>query len=286
MTPRKRVLLLISIMAFVVLIVLVSSLSMLFRTALDEERARLVETAKSQARLIEAIARFDARYSNDYPGGAREATLSQIVDAHRHYRGFGKTGEFTLSRRDGDDIVFLLSHRHSDLRTPKSVRFDSGLAEPMVLALSGRSGTIIGLDYRGKMVLAAYEPVQELDLGIVAKIDLEEIRAPFVRAGLLSGLIAILAVVAGSVFFIRITNPLLRKLQRTIAGLRNALDKVKVLSGLVPICASCKKIRDDQGTWKDLEEYIGDHSEAKFSHGICPDCLEGLHSDLDKGSGI
>jgi hypothetical protein len=259
---------------------------MLFRTALDEERARLVETAKSQARLIEAIARFDARYSNDYPGGAREATLSQIVDAHRHYRGFGKTGEFTLSRRDGDDIVFLLSHRHSDLRTPKSVRFDSGLAEPMVLALSGRSGTIIGLDYRGKMVLAAYEPVQELDLGIVAKIDLEEIRAPFVRAGLLSGLIAILAVVAGSVFFIRITNPLLRKLQRTIAGLRNALDKVKVLSGLVPICASCKKIRDDRGTWKELEEYIGDHSEAKFSHGICPDCLEGLHSDLDKGSGI
>jgi hypothetical protein len=286
MTPRKRVLLLISIMAFVVLIVLVSSLSMLFRTALDEERARLVETAKSQARLIEAIARFDARYSNDYPGGAREATLSQIVDAHRHYRGFGKTGEFTLSRRDGDDIVFLLSHRHSDLRTPKSVRFDSGLAEPMVLALSGRSGTIIGLDYRGKMVLAAYEPVQELDLGIVAKIDLEEIRAPFVRAGLLSGLIAILAVVAGSVFFIRITNPLLRKLQRTIAGLRNALDKVKVLSGLVPICASCKKIRDDRGTWKDLEEYIGDHSEAKFSHGICPDCLKGLHSDLDKGGGI
>ena len=155
MTPRKRVLLLISIMAFAVLLVLVSSLSMLFQTALDEERARLVETAKSQARLIEAIARFDAKYSNDYPSGAREATLSQIVDAHRHYRGFGETGEFTLSRRDGGDIVFLLSHRHSDLRTPKSVPFDSGLAEPMVRALSGQSGTIIGLDYRGETVLAA-----------------------------------------------------------------------------------------------------------------------------------
>jgi hypothetical protein len=283
MTPRKRILVLISIMALVVLLAVVTSLIMLYRTALDEERARLEETAKSQARLIEAIARFDAKYSNDYPKGAREATLSQIVDAHRHYRGFGKTGEFTLSRRDGDDIVFLLSHRHYDLETPKSVSFDSGLAEPMVLALSGQSGTIIGLDYRGGTVLAAYEPVQELDLGIVAKIDLEEIRAPFIRTGLLSGLIAILAIVAGSAFFVRITNPLLEELEETITSLRDALNKVKLLSGLLPICASCKKIRDDRGTWMILEEYIGDHSEAEFTHGICPDCVERLYPEPDEG---
>jgi len=278
--------LLISIMVAVVLLVLVGSFTMLFRAALDEERARLVETARSQARLIEAIARFDARYSNDYPEGSREATLSQIVDAHRHYRGFGKTGEFTLSRREGDDIVFLLSHRHSDLDMPRSVRIDSGLAEPMVLALSGESGTIIGRDYRGETVLAAYEPVRELDLGIVAKIDLDEIRAPFVRAGLLSGLVAILAIAAGSAFFVRITNPLVEKLEETISGLRDALTKVKMLSGLLPICSSCKKIRDDRDQWRNLEDYIGDHSEARFSHGICPDCVKKYYSNLDKGGGI
>jgi hypothetical protein len=282
MTPRKRVLLLISIMAFIVLLVVLISFNMLFRTALREERARLVETATSQARLIEAIARFDSRYSKDYPKGAREATLSQIVDAHSHYQGFGKTGEFTLSERGGDDIVFLLSHRHSEGQTPKSVPFNSRLAEPMRLALDGHSGTIIGLDYRGETVLAAYEPVQELDLGIVAKIDLEEVRAPFIRAGLLSGLIAMLAIVAGSVFFVQITNPLLRKLQETIADLRDALNRVKLLSGLLPICASCKNIRDERGHWRILEEYIGDHSEAEFTHGICPECLERLHSDLYK----
>jgi hypothetical protein len=286
MTPRRRVLLLISIMAFVVLLVLISSFSMLFRAALDEERARLEETAKSQARLIEAIARFDARYSTDYPEGSREATLSQIVDAHRHYRGFGETGEFTLSRREGDEIIFLLSHRHSYLDTPKSLRFDSGLAEPMVRALSGESGTMIGRDYRGETVLAAYEPVHVLDLGIVAKVDLDEIRAPFIRAGLLSGMVAILAVVAGSVFFVRITNPLLEKLEETIKGLRDALTRVKLLSGLLPICASCKKIRDDRDQWRNLENYIADHSEAQFSHGICPDCMEKYYSDLEKGSGI
>ena len=267
-------------MASVVLIVTAASLSMLFRTALAEERARLVETARSQARLIEAVARFDAKYSTDFPQGARAATLSQIVDAHAHYQGFGKTGEFTLSRREGDDIVFLLSHRHSDVLTPKPVPFDSGLAEPMRLALSGRSGTIIGLDYRGETVLAAYEPVQELGLGIVAKIDLEEVRAPFVRAGLLSGLVAIAAIVAGSAFFLRITNPLLRKLQETVSGLEDALNHVKLLSGLLPICASCKKIRDDGDQWRHLEDYIGAHSEAEFTHGICPDCAKRLYPEL------
>ncbi len=54
-------------------------------------------------------------------------------------------------------------------------------------------------------------------------------------------------------------------------------DKVKVLSGLLPICASCKKIRDDRGYWRQIESYIEDHSEAEFSHGICPECAKKLY---------
>jgi hypothetical protein len=60
-----------------------------------------------------------------------------------------------------------------------------------------------------------------------------------------------------------------------------ALLKVKVLSGFLPICASCKKIRDDQGYWNQIESYIRDHSEAEFSHGICPDCAKKLYTNLD-----
>ena len=56
--------------------------------------------------------------------------------------------------------------------------------------------------------------------------------------------------------------------------LRSALERVNMLSGLLPICSHCKKIRDDKGDWKQLESYIHDHSEARFSHGICPDCLK------------
>ncbi len=56
--------------------------------------------------------------------------------------------------------------------------------------------------------------------------------------------------------------------------------EIKVLSGLLPICSSCKKIRDDDGYWEQIEGYIGSHSEAHFSHGICPDCLPELYPEL------
>ncbi len=65
-----------------------------------------------------------------------------------------------------------------------------------------------------------------------------------------------------------------------IVELQDALSRVKTLSGLLPICASCKKIRDDQGYWKQIEIYIKDHSEADFSHGICPDCWKRLYPNI------
>jgi len=71
-----------------------------------------------------------------------------------------------------------------------------------------------------------------------------------------------------------------RERERLIAELQEALAKVKTLRGLVPICSNCKKIRDDQGFWQQVEAYVRDHSEAQFTHGICPDCLSKLYPDL------
>ena len=67
--------------------------------------------------------------------------------------------------------------------------------------------------------------------------------------------------------------------ERLILELKGALDKVKTLSGMLPICASCKKIRDDSGYWQNIEHYIHQHSEAEFSHGICPDCIRKLYPE-------
>ena len=69
--------------------------------------------------------------------------------------------------------------------------------------------------------------------------------------------------------------------EKLIQELQETLSKVKTLSGLLPICASCKKIRDDKGYWNQIEAYIRDHSEAEFSHGICPECSKTLYPDLD-----
>lgn len=62
--------------------------------------------------------------------------------------------------------------------------------------------------------------------------------------------------------------------------LEQALADVKTLSGLIPICSSCKKIRDDMGYWNQIENYIADHSNAVFSHGICPECMNKLYPEF------
>ena len=59
-----------------------------------------------------------------------------------------------------------------------------------------------------------------------------------------------------------------------------AQEELKILTGLLPICASCKKIRDEKGSWNQMESYIRDHSEAEFSHGVCPDCSTALYGDF------
>jgi hypothetical protein len=269
-------------MAFVVLVIESITITVLFRTALNEQKKILRNIVTSQARMIEAVARFDRVHSPDYSGGASAATLSQIMDAHFHYAGFGKTGEFTLAEKQKDSIHFILTHRHDSIYQRKPLPFHSKLAEPARLALSGQSGTVIGLDYRGIKVLAAYEPVEEMNWGLVAKIDISEVSAPFIKAAAISGFLGILAILAGTVIFIKFTNPLIDNLNRTVTELEDALASVNQLSGLLPICASCKKIRDDKGYWTQIESYIHDHSEAEFSHSICPDCAKKLYGDLDK----
>jgi hypothetical protein len=62
--------------------------------------------------------------------------------------------------------------------------------------------------------------------------------------------------------------------------LQEAFDNIKTLKGLLPICANCKKIRDDKGYWNQIETYVRDHSDAEFSHSICPDCAEILYPEI------
>jgi len=68
---------------------------------------------------------------------------------------------------------------------------------------------------------------------------------------------------------------------RLIKDLKDALIRIKTLSGLLPICSNCKKIRDNKGYWNLIESYIESRSEAVFSHGICPECSDRLYGGAD-----
>jgi PAS domain S-box-containing protein len=70
--------------------------------------------------------------------------------------------------------------------------------------------------------------------------------------------------------------------ERLIAELQDALGKIKTLRGLLPICAWCKRIRDDHGYWNQVESYVQEHSEAEFTHGMCPECEARLQGELDE----
>lgn len=71
------------------------------------------------------------------------------------------------------------------------------------------------------------------------------------------------------------------QLQETVTKLKSALSQVTTLSGLLPICSNCKKIRNDQGFWEQVESYIENHSEAEFSHSLCQDCADKLYGEED-----
>ncbi|MCP4351785.1 MAG: response regulator [Desulfobacterales bacterium] len=80
----------------------------------------------------------------------------------------------------------------------------------------------------------------------------------------------------------RITTHL--TIQRQKNELEEALFKIRTLNGLLPICASCKKIRNDKGYWEQVETYIENHTDVRFSHGVCPDCSRRLYPELYNGT--
>ena len=135
-------------------------------------------------------------------------------------------------------------------------------------------------------LLSGYAPVRDANGQTVAIVGAD------VTAGTVGAKLLILRVASGLVWFamsaMAVITMLLYMAQRDlvlereqlIAELRNALASVQTLSGLLPICSSCKRIRDDHGAWERLETYVGQRSSAEFSHSICPECAARLYPDV------
>jgi diguanylate cyclase (GGDEF)-like protein/PAS domain S-box-containing protein len=216
-TPQQ----IIAVMAISVIGVLLLAIWLLYETSLQQQRQRLVEIAQGSASLIEAIAEHEA---GDAERGDDDSTLEQVEHAHSTFHGFGNTGEFALAKRQGDQIEFLLRHHQGKHEKPLTVPFISSLAEPMRQALQGKSGTLIGLDFRGESVLAAFEPIAYMGWGIVAKIDMREIRAPFIKAALFTALSAVFIILLGSWLILHLTSTMTRQLRDAKAQQDNLFE--------------------------------------------------------------
>lgn len=216
---------LIAIMALSVTGILLFAIGLLYKVSLEQHRQHLVDTAQSRARLIESIAHHVTEGDGQQQHGDPLAQLNQY---YRSFQSFGQSGELTLAQRDGDHIEFLFSQRSDAESQPQSIPFNSPLAEPMHHALRKESGSLTGLDYRGVMVLAAHEPLSYQGWGLVAKIDMAEIRAPFIKAALLSALAAVITILMGSGLILKLTSATTKKL-------REAQQRQQELFELSPI---------------------------------------------------
>ena len=229
LSDKARLFILVLIMAFVALSVAGLSVWALYGAALDAEKVRLAGMARQQAHMIEAVARFDRKYSgNDHPEGAEAATMVQIFEAFGEHEGFGETGEFVIGRRTGDNISFIIRQLESG-ESEAMVSWDSDLAEPMRLALGGQSGTVTALDYGGVEVLAGYAPVGVLNFGFVAKVDLAEVRQPFLQAVVLSAVGALLILFVSTFLFRYISAPILLR-EKAEAALQKSEAEIRELN--------------------------------------------------------
>ncbi len=222
---RKLLVTLIGIFTSVTLIIGAVAIGSLYQITIRQRQADLEHTVRGQARLMEAVAKANLAELPADRQAAIALTLQQFSDAHQRFAGIGSTGEFTLARRADDQIVFLLGHRHGDRSDPQPVGWASPLAEPMRRALRGERGTLVGLDYRGQTVVAAHAPVAVVDWGIVAKMDLAEVLAPFFRSATLTALATLTIGLLGLAILVRAVNPLLDRLEESEGSARAELEK-------------------------------------------------------------
>ena len=182
--------------------------------------------------------------------------------------------EMLLDSDDNNVVVQHVSRLDEGVRLAGEGEFDIILSD---LGLPDSQG----LDTVSKLVVAAsHIPIVVLTGLANPEIGLEAVNAgaqDYLVKGQTSGEMLVRSI-RYAIERKRIEN----EKAKVISELQEALAKVKLLSGFIPICASCKKIRDDTGYWRQIESYIREHSEAEFSHSICPDCSKNLYPQFQK----
>ena len=233
---RIRVWLLISLMAVVAMLVAGLTLIILYNAAYKQQSKRLMEMAQSQAHLFEVM----VKNNNDLTGRSQadllESITAQFRSAYSRFNDTGDSVDFIIATTQNNTIHYLLMSGVAHKTKLSDILQESAIAEPMRKALSNQSGVGVSQDNRGNQILAAYEPIGVFNLGIVAKIDLNEFESPFIRAGAIAAGVGLIFIIAGTFFIFRISAPLLRSVEQNKNQLKTILDTV--VDGILSINTS------------------------------------------------
>ena len=224
-----------------------------YRGDVEDRGTVLSQLAENHAHLVEAVIAKK-------PGG--DADLTSLGAIPLSIPELGATGELVLGRRESGGIVIL--SRGDQAPAPRSTPLasGSGLAEPMDRALSGETGTMTGLDFRGHMVLAAYRAIPAAGLGLVAKIDLTEVRLKFLRSGALATGAAILLVLTGSALFVRTGAGFLERLEESHSRFEALFEHSPLAIWEEDFSAVLREIRALRTSGvTDLSEHLVSHPE-------------------------
>ncbi|MCJ2164768.1 MULTISPECIES: PAS domain S-box protein [unclassified Pseudodesulfovibrio] len=228
---KHRFVMLAILMAMLVGIISMFSTWLLYRTSLEEQRKRLNEIVQSQASLIfelRTVAHEGATGTDDI-----DDVLNHLVRAYRRIQTDSSSGDFTVAERNGSSIRFLVVNGEKvPLFSPlANVPMDSAVAVPMQQALLGKSGTIIAPDYQGVEVLAAFTPLEGVAgaQGLVAKINIDEIKGPFFQANFSIFGLGLLLTLLGVGLFFKLSEPIIQELKTSAEKYRDLVEGANTL---------------------------------------------------------
>jgi PAS domain S-box-containing protein len=201
----------------------------LYSAELERERSRLAETVRGEGSLLASIARVE-RQEGKSAAAARTEALAHAREAGFAFASSGSS-EILVGEWQGARIQLVLRMRQADDDDGKALQLGGTVVEAMQSAIAGNTGTLIGADSRGNQVLAAYGPVPGLDLGVVAKIDIAEIRHPFLRAAGTVAVVGCVLIALGTTVFFFVGDPVVRRIRESEARFRGLFENMK--SGVV-----------------------------------------------------
>jgi len=250
------------------------------------EQARLVAMSINTKRLLNLKGDKSDLVSPDYVRIKEQ--LFRIRRSHGTCRFL-----YLMGRKKDGTVFFFVDCQPAGSRdyAPPGLVYEEVSKEYIHTFNTGKEQTVGPITDRWGTLVSSLVPIynekQDRMIAVLGMdIDADQWNRIILLQSSITIALTVLATILAIFLFIIIRNrQLLKKRfiekEKIASELQESLVHVKKLQGILPICSKCKKIRDDRGYWNQIEEYIYDHSEADFSHGLCPDCAEELYGDKE-----